>query len=114
MTRERLFGANPRLVRIRLLGRDVEVPEGETLLRCFQYLAMETVSAGPFCWNGECGHSLLRYRAPGMSGEEKARACRTRVVPGMEITGLSPDLRRVLGPVLGEAAEGGKTFAEPS
>ncbi len=112
--RERLFGACPRLVRIRLLGRDVEVPEGETLLRCFQYLALETVSAGPFCWNGECGHSLLRYRVPGKAGEERALACRTRVVPGMEITGLSPDLRRVLRPVLGGAAGSGEIFVKPS
>ncbi len=112
--RDRIFGANPSLVQITLLGVPVEVPAGETLLRCFQYLAMETVSTGPFCWNGECGHSLLRYRAPGMAGEQKALACRTRVVPGMEITGLSPDLRRVLRPVLGDRAGEGRRFAEPS
>ena len=112
--RERLFGKDPRLVTIGLLGRRVRVPAGETVLRCFQYLALETVSAGPFCWNGECGHSMFRYRLPGEPAERRGLACRIRVEPGMEVTGLSPDLRRVLRPVLVDDPGSGKTFAEPS
>jgi hypothetical protein len=43
-----------RLVRIELLGRSVEVPENNVLLRCLQYLVPEPISYGRFCWNEDC------------------------------------------------------------
>jgi len=43
-----------RLVRVEILGKPVEVPEKNRLLRCFQYLSLNTISYGDFCWNGDC------------------------------------------------------------
>jgi hypothetical protein len=48
-----LFRPYDRLVKISILGREFEVPDNP-LLRCFQYLAPETVSYGRFCWNEDC------------------------------------------------------------
>ena len=35
-----------RLITIEILGRPVEVPENNRLLRCFQYLSLNTISYG--------------------------------------------------------------------
>jgi hypothetical protein len=89
-----------RLVEIRVLGRPLRVPENNALLRGFRFLCPEAVSRGKFCWNRECGNSKFYYRLPGDPEERKARACHFVVVEGMEITGLSAELRWVLRSVL--------------
>ena len=38
-----------KLVQITILGRTVDVPEKNRLLRCFQYLSINTISYGDFC-----------------------------------------------------------------
>ena len=43
-----------KLVGIEVLGKQVVVPEKNRLLRCFQFLSLNTISYGDFCWNGEC------------------------------------------------------------
>jgi hypothetical protein len=85
-----------RLVRITILGRPADVPDSNALLRCFQYLAPDTVPYGRFCWNHECGNSKFWYRLPNDPQERKARACRFRVVEGMEITHMSAELKWAL------------------
>ena len=87
-------------VPITILGRLVEVPENNLLLRCLQYLLPETVPYGRFCWNDECGNSEFRYLLPGDTTERVERACRFVPVPGMEITVVSDQLRQVLAPLL--------------
>jgi hypothetical protein len=49
-----LFRPFTGFVKIMILGRESEVPENNSLLRCFQYLAPEDVSFGRFCWNEDC------------------------------------------------------------
>lgn len=93
---DRLFEPYDRFVQIFILGQPAEVPENNTLLRCFQYLCPEGVACGRFCWNHECGNSKFYYRLPGESVENKARACRFRVVEGMQITVLSAELKYAL------------------
>jgi len=83
-----------------ILGRPVDVPENNLLLRCLQYLLPETVPYGRFCWNDECGNSEFRYLLPGDPVERVERACRFLPVPGMEITGVSEQLRQVLAPLV--------------
>ncbi len=95
-----LFRPFDRLIKITVLGRTVEVPEKNALLRCFQYLAPDTVPYGKFCWNNECGNSKFYYRLPGEDLERKARACWFEPVEGMEITVLSAELKYVLRSVL--------------
>ena len=85
-----------RLVSIEVLGRRVEVPEKNRLLRCFQYLSLETISYGDFCWNGDCTNCQVKYREPGQPADappKPALACRTDVREGMVITGLNPHIR---------------------
>lgn len=94
-----LFENVERLVRLRVLGRDVFVPADETLLRCFQYLAPEDVSRGRFCWAGTCGNSSIRYRLAGQA-DRPGRACRLIVVDGLEITEISPELAWALRRVI--------------
>lgn len=80
-----------RLIKIRILGKQVEVPENNRLLRCFQYLSLATISYGDFCWNGECTNCQIWYRPSGndRADEKPVLACRQEVIEGMEITRLS-------------------------
>lgn len=78
-----IFQPFDKLIEIDILGEVYRVPENNTLLRCFQYLAMESISYGDFCWNGEC----LNCQVWLQNGEkEKAvMACRTMVAENMKI-----------------------------
>lgn len=79
-----IFEPFERLVEIEICGERREVPENNSLLRCFQFLSIETVSFGDFCWNGDCLNCQVWIK----NGEkEKAvLACRTKVEEGMKIT----------------------------
>jgi hypothetical protein len=80
-----------KLIRIEILGHQVEVPENNPLLRCFQYLSLKTISYGDFCWNGECANCQIWYHTPGETElqDKTVLACRTRVSEGMVITRMS-------------------------
>lgn len=85
-----IFEPFDRLVKIKILGETVEVPENNSLLRCFQYLSIENISYADLCWNGDC----LNCRVWLKNGEkEKAViSCRTKVAEGMEIVRLSKEI----------------------
>ena len=87
---EDIFEPYDRLVTINLLGIEREVPENNSILRALQFLDLESISYGDFCWNGEC----LNCQAWIKNGDkEKAViACRTNVEEGMEIVRVSKDL----------------------
>ena len=86
-----IFEPFDRLVEIEICGAIREVPENNTLLRCFQYLSMETVSLGDFCWNGDCANCQV-WLAGG--GREKAvLSCRTKVEKGMKIVRVSEEIK---------------------
>ena len=82
-----MFEPYDRLLEIEICGRQKRVPENNSILRCLQFLDMEAISYGDFCWNGECLNCQVWIR----SGEkEKAViACRTNVVEAMQIVRLS-------------------------
>jgi NADH dehydrogenase/NADH:ubiquinone oxidoreductase subunit G len=82
-----IFTPYDKLVEIEILGKRHQVPENNSLLRCFQFLAMENISYGEFCWNGEC----LNCQVWLQQGEkEKAvMSCRTIVADGMKIVRLA-------------------------
>ena len=85
-----IFEPFEKLVKIDIEGKTFEVPENNTLLRGFQYLSIETVSYGDFCWNGECLNCQVWLRN---SDKEKAvLACRTNVAEGMEIVRMSSEI----------------------
>jgi NADH dehydrogenase/NADH:ubiquinone oxidoreductase subunit G len=85
-----IFEHFEKLVEIEIGGAAREVPENNTLLRCFQFLSMETISYGDFCWNGDCLNCQVWVK----NGEkEKAvLSCRTKVEEGMEIVRLSSEI----------------------
>ena len=83
-----------RLVKIDVLGREVEVPENNRLLRCFQFLSLETISYGDFCWNGDCTNCQFWYHDAGQSEaqDRTALACRFDSREGIVVTRLSPHI----------------------
>jgi len=96
MTRRRRGNAGRAETEITILGRRARVRPGIPLLDALAPLAPERMAAGRFCRRHECGNSRFYYRLPGEDVERKARACRFAVVPGMEITVLSAELKFVL------------------
>ena len=84
-----------RLVTIEILGKRVEVPEKNRLLRCFQYLSLNTISYGDFCWNGDCTNCQVWYHTEEEIGDngKPSLACRMDVIEGMKITSMSPFIK---------------------
>jgi len=84
-----------QLVSIEILGKRVEVPEKNRLLRCFQYLSLNTISYGDFCWNGDCTNCQIWYHTEGQTREndKPGLACRMEVIEGMVITSMSPFIK---------------------
>ena len=87
MTTPEIFQPFDKLIEIEICGTRRMVPENNTLLRCFQYLAMENISYGDFCWNGECINCQVWLKN---GDKEKAvMACRTTVAENMKIARLA-------------------------
>ena len=80
-----------KLITIEILGKLVEVPEKNRLLRCFQYLSLKSISYGDFCWNGECTNCQVWYHLKGQNelSDRPALSCRLECEEGMVITKLS-------------------------
>ena len=80
-----------KLIPIEILGQRIEVPENNRLLRCFQYLSLNTISYGDFCWNGECTNCQIWYHLDGQTAIEDrpGLACRMEVSEEMVITRLN-------------------------
>jgi hypothetical protein len=85
-----------RLIKIQLLERDVEVPENNPLLRCFQYLAPEAISYGRFCWNEDCQYCRIRLDGGEGTANRTALACKRMVEEGMQLTDLTTEIRYCL------------------
>jgi ferredoxin len=87
MDRDDIFEPYDRLVSISLCGVSREVPENNSILRGLQFLDVETISYGDFCWNGECLNCQVWIKN---GDKEKAViACRADVEDGMEIVRVS-------------------------
>jgi hypothetical protein len=91
MVENDLLDPYEKLIRIEVLGQQVEVPEKNRLLRCFQFLSLSTISYGDFCWNGECTNCQIWYHSPGQTDEwdKPGLACRMEVIEEMIITSIS-------------------------
>lgn len=92
-----VFRPFERLVEITVLGKTFQVPEKNSLLRCFQYISPETIPYGRFCWNQECQYCRVQCRLPDDSETRPMLACKFLVVPGMIITEMTPELMWCLG-----------------
>lgn len=85
-----IFEPFDQLVELEICGEKRFVPENNTLLRCFQYLSMQSISMGDFCWNGDCLNCQVWIEK-----DEKRKAviaCRTNVSEGMKIVRVSEEI----------------------
>ena len=87
MDQAEIFDQHDRLITINILGRDREVPANDSILRCLQFLDMESVSESELCWNGDCLDCKVWIK---QGDKEKAViSCRTNAEPGMQIVRIS-------------------------
>ena len=91
-----LFRPYDKLVKITLMGREVEVPENNTLLRCLQFLAPESVSYGRFCWNEDCQYCRVSYDLGEGTPTRAALACKVLVEEGMRVKEVTTEIRYCL------------------
>ena len=91
-----LFHPYDKLVKISIAGREFEVPEGNMLLRAFQYLSPEEVAHGRFCWNEDCQYCRVSYHTGDASQTRIALACKLVVKEGMQITEAADEIRYCL------------------
>jgi hypothetical protein len=86
-----IFEPFEKLIEIEILGEKREVPENNSLLRCFQFLSLETISYGDFCWNGDCLNCQVWIKNG--DKEKGVLACRTKVEVGMKIVRLHDEIK---------------------
>ena len=91
-----LFRPFERLVTITVRGKQFEVPEGNMLLRGFQYLAPENVAYGRFCWNEECQYCRVTYDLGEGTPSHVALSCKLMVKAGMRVTEMAQEIRYCL------------------
>jgi predicted molibdopterin-dependent oxidoreductase YjgC len=91
-----LFRPFDRLVKITVLGREFEVPENNSLLRCLQYLAPEEVSYGRFCWNEDCQYCRVTYDLGEGTPARAALSCKLTVQDGMRVREAATEIRYCL------------------
>ena len=90
MMNDDIFEPFDKLIEIEILGKRREVPENNSLLRCFQFLSMDAISYGDFCWNGTCSNCQVWLE--NAEKEKPVLACRTTVRAGMRIARMSGEI----------------------
>ncbi len=85
-----IFEPFEKLIEIEILGEKREVPENNSLLRCFQFLSMETISYGDFCWNGDCANCQVWLE--NTATDKPVLSCRTKVREGMKVMKMSGEI----------------------
>lgn len=95
-----LFRPYTRLVKITVLGQEFEVPENNTLLRCFQFLAPEPVAYGRFCWNEDCQYCRVVFDMGEGTPTRAALACKLMVAEGVRVKEAATEIRYCLRTVL--------------
>lgn len=86
-----IFEPFDKLIKIEICGETFEVPENNTLLRCFQFLSIETISFGDFCWNGDCLNCQVWIKNG--DREKGVISCRTKAEEGMQIVRMSEGIK---------------------
>jgi hypothetical protein len=87
------FRPYEKLVEITIFGKKFQVPERNSLLRCFQFISPETIPYGRFCWNQDCQYCRVTCQLPDDDEPREMLSCKFIVMPGMEITELSQELK---------------------
>ncbi len=87
------FRPYEKLVEITIMGKKFQVPERNSLLRCFQFISPETIPYGRFCWNQDCQYCRVTCQLPDDDEAREMQSCKFIVMPGMEITDMSQELK---------------------
>jgi hypothetical protein len=87
------FRPYEKLVEISIFGKKFQVPERNSLLRCFQFISPETIPYGRFCWNQDCQYCRVTCQLPDEDEPHEMLSCKFIVMPGMEITEMSQELK---------------------
>lgn len=103
-----VFEPFERLVRIEICGREFDVPENNSVLRCLQYLSIETVSRGDLCWNGDCLNCQV-WIDRGDGREKGVISCRTQIAEGMKIIRVTSEIESLLSAHLRADGRAGET-----
>jgi hypothetical protein len=98
----RVFRPYERLVQIKILGKTFQVPEKNTILRCFQYISPKTIPYGRFCSNQDCQYCRVVGKLVDDDLPRELLSCEFLVSAGMEITEISPELKYCLRNELGK------------
>lgn len=93
-----LYEPYAKLIRIVVLGRALEVPENNILLRQLQFVCPE-IGYGKYCWNAECRYCEVQYRI-GEGPAQAGLACRLKGLPGMRLTQVAAEIRHNMTEVL--------------
>jgi len=88
-----VFRPYEKLVEITILGKKFQVPEKNSVLRCFQYISPETIPYGRFCWNQDCQYCRIVCQLPDDVEPREMLSCKFLVMPGMEILEISQELK---------------------
>lgn len=86
-----IFEPFEKLIEIEICGEKYKVPENNELLRCFQFLALESISLGDFCWNGDCANCQVWLETE--YGEKPVLSCRSKVGENMKIVRMADEIR---------------------
>ena len=87
------FRPYEKLVEISISGKKFQVPERNSLLRCFQFISPETIPYGRFCWNQDCQYCRVTCQLPDDDEPREMLSCKFIVMPGMEISEMSQELK---------------------
>jgi hypothetical protein len=87
------FRPYEKLVEITVFGKKFQVPERNSLLRCFQFISPETIPYGRFCWNQDCQYCRVTCQLPDEDEPHEMLSCKFIVMPGMEISEMSQELK---------------------
>lgn len=88
-----IFEPFERLIQIEICGKQFEAPENNPILRCFQYLRLEEISLGDFCWNGDCANCQIWLEHDGK--EKPVLSCRTKVEENMKIVKMADEINNI-------------------
>ena len=91
-----LYKPFEKLVKISIVGKEFEVPEGNIMLRAFQFLAPENIPYGRFCWNEECQYCRITYDMGENTAPHVALSCKLTVKDGMRVTEINQEIRYCL------------------
>ncbi|MCO6509946.1 MAG: (2Fe-2S)-binding protein [Aridibacter famidurans] len=85
-----LFETYEHLIDITVDGTSRRVPSNNTILRCLQFLFLESISHADLCWNGDCLNCKVLVSKDGK--QKTAYACLVKAEEGMEIEIVSDEL----------------------